>query len=125
MLKASRYILPVALALLALLPTAYAQDATAEPTVPPTATPILASAGTGSTEIVFWNGLTGSDGVTLNAMTQAFTEANPDFTVSTESMVWEVMYQKFQAALVAGEAPDVVVMHTSELPQFVNFGALQ
>lgn len=124
MLKATRYILPAAMALLALLPAAYAQDA-ATPTPAPTATPIVADAGTGSTEIIFWNGLTGSDGATLNEMTAAFVEANPDFRVRTESMVWEVMYQKFQAALVAGDAPDVVVMHQSELPQFAEFGALQ
>jgi len=115
----------MALALLALLPVAYAQDATAEPTVPPVPTSIMAEAGAGATKIVFWNGLTGADGVTLNAMTAAFTQANPDFNVSTESMEWPVMYQKFQAALVAGDAPDVVVMHQSELPQFADFGALQ
>ncbi len=91
----------------------------------PTPTPIVASAGTGSTEIRFWNGLTGSDGVTLNAMTAQFVEQNPGYTVLTESIVWDVMYQKLQAALVAGDAPDVVLMHTDELPQFVNFGAFQ
>jgi len=125
MLKVSRYIVPMALSLLALLPVVGAQDATATPTPAPSPTPVVADAGTGATSITFWNGLTGSDGVTLNAMTQKFTEENPDFTVHTESMVWDVMYQKFQAALVAGEAPDVVIMHTSEMPQFVNFGALQ
>jgi len=125
MLKLSRFMLPVALAMLALLPTAFAQDATEEPAPPPTATPIMAEAGSGSTQIVFWNGLTGGDGVTLNQMTAAFAEANPDFKVNTESMGWDVMYQKLQAALVAGNAPDVVVMHQSELPQFANFGALQ
>ena len=125
MLKLTRFMLPVALAMLALLPAVYAQDATEEPAPPPTATPIFAEAGTGSTQLVFWNGLTGADGVTLNAMSASFVEANPDFKVSTESMDWGVMYQKFQAALVAGDAPDVVVMHQSELPQFAEFGALQ
>ncbi len=41
---------------------ALAQDAE------PTATPITAEIGTGGTNITFWNGLTGSDGVTLNEM---------------------------------------------------------
>lgn len=91
----------------------------------PSPTPAIEEAGTGSTRIVFWNGLTGSDGVTLNGMTQAFVEANPDYSVYTESMVWDVLFQKLQAALVAGDAPDVVVMHISELPQFADFGALQ
>ncbi|MBI5668650.1 MAG: ABC transporter substrate-binding protein [Chloroflexi bacterium] len=91
----------------------------------PTPTPIVAEAGSGGTQIVFWNGLTGSDGVTLNEMTKKFAEENPGYSVRTESMVWDVLYQKLQAALVAGDAPDVVVMHTDEMPQFVNFGALQ
>lgn len=91
----------------------------------PTATPNIAEAGSGGTQIVFWNGLSGSDGVTLNAMTQKFVEENPGYSVRTEIMTWDVLYQKLQAALVAGDAPDVVVMHTSEMPQFVNFGALQ
>lgn len=109
------------IALVVPMTTIGAQDATPTP-VP---TDIVAAAGSGSREITFWNGLTGSDGVTLNAMSAAFAEANPDYTVNTESMVWDVMYQRLQAAVVAGDAPDVVVMHTSEMPQFVNFGALQ
>jgi len=32
----------------------------------PTATPIVAEAGTGAIQIRYWNGLTGSDGVTMN-----------------------------------------------------------
>jgi ABC-type glycerol-3-phosphate transport system substrate-binding protein len=98
-----------------------AQDATPVPTP----TDIIVEAGAGSIQINFWNGLTGSDGVTLNAMTAKFAEENPDYAVRTESMVWDLFYQKLQASLVAGEAPDVVVMHTSALPQFINFGGLQ
>lgn len=100
----------------------YAQDATP---VPPTATPNVAEAGSGENQIIFWNGLSGSDGVTLNAMTAKFAEANPGYAVRTEILLWDTLYQKFQAAVVAGDAPDLVLMHTSELPQFVQFGALQ
>jgi ABC-type glycerol-3-phosphate transport system substrate-binding protein len=117
----SRFVRGAAVPLIALSGAviSFAQDAT--PT--PTATPAVA--GTGSTEVRFWNGLSGGDGVTLNAMTADFVAANPDFSIITESMTWDVFYQKLQASLVAGDAPDVVVMHTSALPQFVNFGALQ
>ncbi len=107
----------VVLLLLTLSVPIQAQDATP--------TPVVSEAGTGETQLVFWNGLSGSDGVTLNEMTQAFVEANPSFSVRTEILVWDVLYQKLQAALVAGDAPDLVLMHTSEMPQFVNFGALQ
>lgn len=45
---------------------AMAQDA--EPT------PIVAEAGDGAIQLRFWNGLTGSDGVTMVEMVQKFTE---------------------------------------------------
>lgn len=119
----------ILIALLAVLLTiplgALAQDPTATPVPVPSATPAVAQSGTGTKEIVFWNGLTGSDGQTLLAMTERFVQENPDYTVHTEIMEWAVLYQKLQAALVAGDAPDVVVMHTGELQQFVDFGAFQ
>lgn len=103
----------------------YAQDVEPTNTPAPSPTPSISDAGTGSTRIRFWNGLSGSDGVTLNAMTAQFAEANPDFAVNTEIMTWDVMNQRLQAALVAGDAPDVVVFHTSELPQYAEFGGFQ
>ena len=54
-----------------------AQDAT--PIPEPTA--IVSDLGTGSMKISFWNGLTGSDGVTLNDMLSQFVTENPDIYV--------------------------------------------
>jgi ABC-type glycerol-3-phosphate transport system substrate-binding protein len=100
-----------------------AQDA-ATATPAPTATPIVVDAGTGSTQLIYWNGLTGGDGSTMNAMVENFVKENPDISVHTESYDWNTMFQKLQAAFVAGEPPDVFVLHTQEIPQFQKLGIL-
>ncbi|MFN8447401.1 MAG: ABC transporter substrate-binding protein [Anaerolineae bacterium] len=104
------------------LTTSMAQDATATP--PPTITPAVAEMGTGGTHISFWNGLTGSDGVTLNAMLAQFATEHPDFSVTTEIIPWATLYTKLQAAFVAGQAPDVFLIRVAQLPQFVSYGVV-
>lgn len=88
-------------------------------------TPIVANIGDGDISVSFWNGLTGSDGETLNAMLIDFVEANPEIAVTTEIVDWNTLYTKLQAAFVAGNPPDVFMLHASEVPQFGSFGVLQ
>src|SRR5215207_2339884 len=88
--------------LLLLSVSVMAQDATAVPE--PTA--IVSELGTGETHIAFWNGLTGSDGVTLNEMLADFVAANPEISVTTEIIPWNTLYTKLQAAFVANTPPD-------------------
>lgn len=103
-------------------PTTEAQDATPAPT----ATPIVAEIGTGGgTHISFWNGLTGSDGVTLNEMLARFAADNPDVSVTVEMIAWATLYQKLQTAFVAGTYPDVFLLHASEIPQYASYGVLR
>ena len=88
-------------------------------------TPIVSTFGEGAAvQISFWNGLTGSDGVTLNEMLVQFSEENPDIGVTTEIIPWNTLYAKLQAAFVAGQPPDVFMLHASEVPQFGSFGVL-
>jgi ABC-type glycerol-3-phosphate transport system substrate-binding protein len=98
-----------------------AQDAT--PIPEPTA--IVSDLGTGSMKISFWNGLTGSDGVTLNDMLSQFVTENPDISVTTEIIPWNTLYTKLQTAFVAGTPPDVFMLHASEIPQFASYGVLK
>jgi ABC-type glycerol-3-phosphate transport system substrate-binding protein len=98
-----------------------AQDATAVPT--PTA--IVSELGSGGTHISFWNGLTGSDGVTLNAMLSQFVVDHPEVSVTTEIIPWGTLYTKLQAAFVAGQPPDMFLLHASEIPQFASYGVLK
>ncbi|MEQ8676663.1 MAG: extracellular solute-binding protein [Aggregatilineales bacterium] len=102
--------------LLSLTPVTAQDDA--EPT------PIVSNIGTGDISISFWNGLTGSDGETLNAMLVDFVAANPEISVTTEIVDWNTLYTKLQAAFVAGNPPDVFMLHASEVPQFGSFGVL-
>jgi ABC-type glycerol-3-phosphate transport system substrate-binding protein len=76
-------------------------------------------------QISFWNGLTGSDGVTLNEMLTQFSAENPDIGVTTEIIPWNTLYAKVQAAFVAGSPPDVFMLHASEVPQFASYGVLK
>src|SRR5215203_5059655 len=98
------------------LGSVFAQDAT--PVPEPTA--IVSDLGTGGTHISFWNGLTGSDGVTLNAMLTQFVAEHPEVSVTTEIIPWNTLYTKLQAAFVAGQPPDMFLLHASEIPQFAS-----
>ena len=87
--------------------------------------PVVTELGSGGTQISFWNGLSGSDGVTLNAMLEQFVKDNPDISVRTEIIDWNTLYPKLQAAFVAGQPPDVFLLHASEIPQFQSLGVLK
>src|SRR5215510_10374887 len=92
----------------------FAQDA-ATPVPLPTATDIPPiELGSGGTHISFWNGLTGYDGVTLIDMLTPFTKDHPDISVTVEQIPWNTLYTKLQAAFVAGQPPDVIILHASE-----------
>lgn len=91
---------------------------------PPTATPIVAEAGEGATKLIYWNGLTGSDGVTMVEMVEAFTKENPDVSVRVEMMPWDIYFDKLLTALVSGNPPDLFLLHEFEIPQFASKGVL-
>ena len=89
--------------------------------------PIVTEAGsaTAKTKLVFWNGLTGSDGVTLDGIVKKFTAANPDVSVRVEKMVWGTYFDKLLTSLVSGSgAPDLFLLHEFEIPQFASQGVL-
>lgn len=100
--------------------SAVAQDAPVEPT------PIVSSFGEGAAvQLSFWNGLTGSDGETLNEMLAQFSAEHPEIGVTTEIIPWNTLYAKLQAAFVAGAPPDMFLLHASEVPQFASYGVLK
>lgn len=92
----------------------------------PTATDIPpVELGSGGTHISFWNGLTGSDGVTLIDMLTPFTKDHPEVSVTVEQIPWGTLYTKLQAAFVANQPPDVIILHSAEIPQFASYGVLK
>lgn len=99
-----------------------AAEAPAQPE--PTATAIVAEAGTGDTKLVYWNGLTGSDGVTMAEIVKSFTDENPDVSVRIEMMPWNIYFDKLLTSLVSGNPPDLFLLHEFEIPQFARQGVL-
>jgi len=113
-----------AMAVVAMPKNTYAADATATSTPAPTATNVVAQLGNGATHIAFWNGLTGSDGSTMADLLAGFVKDHPEISVTMEEIPWGNMYTKFQAAMVGGTPPDVVIMHSAQIPQFATYGVL-
>jgi len=109
-------------ALLAMSLGVQAQAATEAPT--PTAIPSM-DLGTGGTHIELWDGLTGSDGSTLDSMLSQFVKENPTISITDEEIDWNTFYAKLQAAFVAGNPPDMFIFHFSEIPVFASLGLLQ
>ena len=82
--------------------------------------------GTGGTELLFWNGLTGPDGETMVELVKAFAEENPDISVRMERLDWTQQYfPKLLAGLAAGNPPDIFLMHEFEMTQFATMGVLR
>jgi len=104
-----------------------AEDAApvAETEVEATATPIVAEAGEGDLQLIFWNGLTGSDGATMVQIVQSFADENPDVSVRVEMMPWDIYFDKLLTSLVSGNPPDVFLLHEFEIPQFASQGVLR
>ena len=50
---------------------------------------------------------------------------DPDIGVTGEILPWNTLYAKLQASFVAGNPPDLILMHASEVPQYANFGVLR
>src|SRR5262245_65701883 len=66
-----------------------AQGGTATPTVMQGPTPIPpAVIGTGALKIDIWDGLTGSDGATFQAMLTDYANSNPDVAITDEEIGW-------------------------------------
>ena len=103
------------LVILAVVPT-IAQDA--EPT------PIIAETGEGEIVLRYWNGLTGSDGVTMVEMVEQFAEMHPEVSIRVEMMVWDTYFDKLTTSLIAGDPPELFLLHHQEIPQFARLGVL-
>ena len=96
-----------------------------EESAPPTATPVTAEFGDGEIQLVFWHGLTGPDGVTMQTMVETFVAENPDISVRIEGMPWGIYYDKLLAAMVSGSPPDVFIIHEFNTAGYVERGVLR
>ncbi len=79
----------------------------------------------GKITIRFWNGFTGPDGKTMEALVKRFQAANPDVAVKMQIIPWGTYYDKLTLSLAYGGAPDVFVTHAARLPEFAEYEALR
>ena len=84
---------------------------------PPGAAPTSGAFGKGDTytgpkvALAFWNGFTGGDGPFMKKMVEDFNKANPNVTVSMNTLQWADYYAKVPNAVASGAGPDVGIMH--------------
>lgn len=78
--------------------------------------------GAAAAELTFWNGFTGPDRPTIEALAQEFTAANPDSPVAMDIMPWDSLMQKLLSSLGSGAGPDVVAINFAFVPQFAKSG---
>lgn len=75
--------------------------------------------------IQFWNGFTGPDGKTMEALVHQFQDANHDVHVRMQIIPWGTYYDKLTLSLAYSSAPDLFVLHAERVPEFASFGTLR
>lgn len=92
---------------------------------------LLAACG-GSTEgssktISLWHGWAGADNTEmLNAVLDKFNKENRGgIKIEPTAFQWDSLFSKLTVSAASGKAPNVVMVHTSELPEFAQRGILQ
>ena len=65
--------------------------------------------------LAFWNGFTGGDGPYMKKMVEDFNKANPNATVTMNTLQWGDFYSKVPNAVASGSGPDVAAMHIDQL----------
>ncbi|MEC0369767.1 ABC transporter substrate-binding protein [Paenibacillus chibensis] len=82
------------------------------------------SEGASKVKITYWTPFSGGDGEFMDAMVKKFNEENGSIQVETLNNKSEDYYTKLQTSLASDQAPDVAVVHSARLPQFVPSGYL-
>lgn len=89
---------------------------------------MMASCGSGGRHKVvirFWNGFTGPDGRAMLKIIKRFNEQNPDVEVLMQRMDWGTYYNKLFVAGIGNRAPEVFVVHASNLERFMQADFVQ
>lgn len=73
-------------------------------------------------DITIW--AMGEEGENLGDFSKAFTEKNPDATVTVTNIPWADVMTKYQTAVAAGTVPDAIMIGSSFLPAMVAAGGL-
>ena len=82
-------------------------------------TALSAQAAVKQREVHFWTLFTGGDGDFFDAMVKAFNASQKDIVLVNDTVKFTDYYTKLTAALAAKTAPDFVVIHASQLVNYV------
>ena len=78
------------------------------------------------TQVVWWDFLSGGDGVRMKSLIQAFEKDNPDIEINATTLEWGVpFYTKVQTSAAIGQGPDIMTYHLSRMPLGVSTGSLR
>jgi multiple sugar transport system substrate-binding protein len=78
------------------------------------------------TKVVWWDFLSGGDGLRMKGMIEAFEQQHPDIDIDATTFEWGVpFYTKVQTAAAIGQGPDIMTYHLSRLPLGVSTGSLR
>lgn len=71
-------------------------------------------------ELTFWSPFTGGDGEFFDAMIEAFNNSQDEIVMKNDMVKFDDYYTKLTTALAAKTAPDVIVVHQGNMPNYVN-----
>jgi len=88
---------------------------------------LLASAAHAEQTVVWWDFLSGGDGVRMKQMISDFNAAHQGkIKIDATTLEWGTpFYSKVQTSTAVGEAPDIMTYHASRIPLAVKQGILQ
>jgi multiple sugar transport system substrate-binding protein len=66
-------------------------------------------------QLAFWNGLTGGDGPIMRKIITAFNAEHDNIKVTMTAIAWAEYFQKLPATVSNGKAPDIGLMHNTDL----------
>jgi multiple sugar transport system substrate-binding protein len=81
--------------------------------------------GSGPITLQFWNLFSGGDGTDMNELVSGFNKSQKDITVKATTLAWGTpYYTKLTTSTIAGQAPDVAIMHLSRMASFAPTGII-
>lgn len=83
------------------------------------------SSSSGPEKVTFWNGYTGPDRPTVEAIVQKFNAKDANIQIDMQISPWDSLFQKLMPAFIAGNGPDLVGFSVTSVPQYATAGRLQ
>ena len=75
-------------------------------------------------KVTFWNGYTGPDRPTVEAIVTKFNESHPGIQIEMQISPWDSLFQKLMPAFIAGTGPDLVGFSVTRVPEYAKANRL-